>query len=159
MIEEYKKLNRIRELRKMKGVTQKEVAKAIGISQGMLTNYETGKRSPRDKETWEKLANYFNVSVPYIMGLTDGDKVIAVLDSVSGMLIDTIVKSNYKRYIAAFTKLNDLGQKELFNYSESLASQEKYQLKEIDISIDGVKIENALEDYDIEIIKRKKDDK
>ncbi|WP_370656967.1 helix-turn-helix domain-containing protein, partial [Klebsiella pneumoniae] len=45
--EVYKALNRIKELRIEKGVTQSTVAKAIGISQGMLTNYETGKRSPR----------------------------------------------------------------------------------------------------------------
>lgn len=65
----YKKLNRIKDLRTKKGVTQKEVAKAIGISQGMFTNYETGKRSPRDKEIWEKMAEYFEVPVNYLMGL------------------------------------------------------------------------------------------
>lgn len=70
MDKEFKKLNRIKELRLAKGVTQKEVAEAVGISQGMLTNYETGKRSPRDKKVWEELAAYFSVDVPYLMGIS-----------------------------------------------------------------------------------------
>lgn len=151
-------MNRIKELRKDRKITITELSEALKIPQSTLTNYENGKRSPRDEETWEKLANYFGVSVPYIMGLTDSDKVIDMLDRLSGIVIDTVVKTNYKRYIAAFTKLNDLGQKELFEYSESLASQKKYQREEIDLSIDGIKVENVLEDYDIEIIKRKKSD-
>ncbi|MEV6401192.1 helix-turn-helix transcriptional regulator [Streptomyces sp. NPDC051907] len=69
--EVYKALNRIKELRIEKGVTQSTVAKAIGISQGMLTNYETGKRSPRDFKVWQDLADYFDVTTSYIMGTSD----------------------------------------------------------------------------------------
>ena len=69
--EVYKALNRIKELRIEKGVTQSTVAKAIGISQGMLTNYETGKRSPRDFKVWQDLADYFEVTTSYIMGTSD----------------------------------------------------------------------------------------
>lgn len=64
-------MNRIRELRKSKGVKLKEVAEAVNIAPSQLSFYETGKRQPRDKETWQKLANYFGVSVAYLMGLTD----------------------------------------------------------------------------------------
>ena len=64
-------MNRIKELRKNKGVTVKELSEIIGISQSMLSNYENGNSEPRDKETWKKLADYFDVSVAYIMGLSD----------------------------------------------------------------------------------------
>lgn len=64
-------MNRIKELRKNKGVTVKELSEIIGISQSMLSNYENGNSEPRDKETWQKLADYFGVSVAYIMGLSD----------------------------------------------------------------------------------------
>lgn len=64
-------MNRIKELRKNKGVTVKELSEIIGISQSMLSNYENGNSEPRDKETWRKLADYFGVSVAYVMGLTD----------------------------------------------------------------------------------------
>ena len=40
----------------------------IGIPSNTLSQYETGKREPR-LETWEKLANFWEVSVPYLQGL------------------------------------------------------------------------------------------
>lgn len=64
-------MNRIKELRKDRKITITELSEALKIPQSTLTNYENGKRSPRDEETWEKLANYFGVSVPYVMGLND----------------------------------------------------------------------------------------
>ncbi len=64
-------MNRIKELRKAKGVTVKELAETLGIAQSMLTNYENGSSTPRDQSVWEKLAGYFGVSVSYLMGLTD----------------------------------------------------------------------------------------
>jgi transcriptional regulator with XRE-family HTH domain len=68
----------LKELRKSKNLTLKELATELNrkydlsFSDGQLSNYENGKRTPRDKETWQKLADYFNVSVPYIMGLDEG---------------------------------------------------------------------------------------
>lgn len=64
-------MNRIKELRKAKGVTVKELAETLGIAQSMLTNYENGSSTPRDQSVWEKLSEYFGVSVSYLMGLTD----------------------------------------------------------------------------------------
>ena len=32
---------------------------------------EPGQSAPRDDETWGRLANYFGVSISYLMGLTD----------------------------------------------------------------------------------------
>lgn len=64
-------MNRIKELRKAKGVTVKELAETLGIAQSMLTNYENGSSTPRDQSVWEKLSEYFGVSVSYLMGLTN----------------------------------------------------------------------------------------
>lgn len=36
----------------------------------MLTNYENDSSTPRDQSVWEKLAEYFGMSVSYLMGLT-----------------------------------------------------------------------------------------
>lgn len=62
-------MNRIEKCRKEKGLDQKQLAKHIGITQQSISLYETGKREPR-KKTWQKLASFFNVSVPYLQGLT-----------------------------------------------------------------------------------------
>ena len=64
-------MNKLREARKIKGLTLKEVAEDVGIADNTLQQYETEKREPK-KETWVKLANYYDVSVAYLMGLPDG---------------------------------------------------------------------------------------
>lgn len=62
-------MNRIKELRKKKGVTQKQVADDTGISFVTLSRYETGKRELSDKRVREVLAGYFDVPVSYVMGI------------------------------------------------------------------------------------------
>ena len=64
-------MNKLREARKIKGLTLKEVAEDVGIADNTLQQYETEKREPR-RETWLKLADYYCVPVAYLMGLPDG---------------------------------------------------------------------------------------
>ena len=64
-------MNRIKELRKLVGMTAKELADILGISQSMLTNYENGSSTPREYSVWRKISDQFNVSISYLMGLTD----------------------------------------------------------------------------------------
>lgn len=64
-------MNRLRQLRKSKGLTIKEVADEIGFSETRLHQYETEKREPK-RETWLKLADYYDVPASYLMGLPDG---------------------------------------------------------------------------------------
>ena len=59
--------NRILELRKKKKVSQGDVAKALNVTRQAISQYETGDREPR-LETWQKLASFFHVSVPYLQG-------------------------------------------------------------------------------------------
>ena len=59
--------NRIKELRQSKGLSQSELAQKVGISNQAISHYETGKRHAKI-ETWQKLADYFDVSVPYLQG-------------------------------------------------------------------------------------------
>lgn len=63
-------MNKIKELRKERNITVAELAKELGISQSMLTNYENGNGTPRDESIWEKLAQIFGVSKSHVMGLT-----------------------------------------------------------------------------------------
>lgn len=59
--------NRIKELREKKDVSQGDLAKVTGLTRQAISNYENNERTP-NKEIWEKLASYFNVSVPYLKG-------------------------------------------------------------------------------------------
>ncbi|XKU94518.1 helix-turn-helix transcriptional regulator [Lactobacillus acidophilus] len=59
--------NRIKELRKLNKISQKDLVSNLGITQQALSNYEKEKRIP-DQPTWQALANFFNVSVDYLKG-------------------------------------------------------------------------------------------
>ena len=61
--------NRIRELRQQKHLTLQELGDKLGLANNTLSQYETGKREPK-LETWQKLADFFNVSVPYLQGFS-----------------------------------------------------------------------------------------
>ena len=60
-------MNRIKELRKENGISLNELSLKTGISSPTLSRYETGKRKPKI-ENWQKLADFFEVPVPYITG-------------------------------------------------------------------------------------------
>ena len=49
-------MNKIKELRKENNITVAELAKELGISQSMLTNYENGNGTPRDDSIWDRLS-------------------------------------------------------------------------------------------------------
>lgn len=62
--------NRLKELRVKKKKTQLNVQLETGIEQALLSKYESGKRIP-PTETLIILADYYKVSMDYIMGRTD----------------------------------------------------------------------------------------
>ncbi|MCK8824880.1 helix-turn-helix domain-containing protein [Fuchsiella alkaliacetigena] len=64
---------RIKKLRKEFDLTQEKLAKKVGVSRATIAGYETkGKEPPYD--TLTKLAEIFNVSTDYLLGLTDERK-------------------------------------------------------------------------------------
>ena len=62
-------MNRIRELRKQKDMTQKELAKHLQIANSTLSYWEMGRYEP-DSEALLKLSRFFKVPIDYIL---DGD--------------------------------------------------------------------------------------
>ena len=61
---------RLQELRKKKGITQLRLATELNTTQNTISRYETGEHEPGIAELI-KLADYFNVSVDYLIGRTD----------------------------------------------------------------------------------------
>ena len=62
--------NRIKQLRTNHNYTLDDMEEKTGIKRGTYSNYENGKTEPK-LETWQKLADYFNVSVPYLQGYAE----------------------------------------------------------------------------------------
>ena len=61
---------KLKQLRKEKGVDQKTVAKNIGVTASAYSNYEQGIREP-NMEIIVALCKYYEVSADYLLGLED----------------------------------------------------------------------------------------
>jgi len=61
---------RLKELRKKKGISQLRLATDLNTTQNTISRYETGEREPGIAELI-KMADYFNVSVDYLIGRTE----------------------------------------------------------------------------------------
>lgn len=108
-------MNRLKELRKEKGLTLAKLREELKDKQGIsfstsqLFSFENGKRSPRRKDAWELIADYFNVFVPYLLGYdSDFEKQIRIdtLNDIINKLHTTYVslleKTDKEAFLAGF---------------------------------------------------------
>lgn len=61
---------RLKELRMERSLGQVALAESIGVSKAVVSMWETGKREP-SMTSLIALANFYGVSIDYIVGLTD----------------------------------------------------------------------------------------
>ena len=66
-------MNRIKELRQKKKITQEELARILGVKKLTVSRWERGESQIKQDRTC-KLAEYFNVSVGYLLGYTDKEQ-------------------------------------------------------------------------------------
>ena len=64
---------RLRFLRKQRGISQLKLALDLHLNQNSISRYETGEREA-DYRTLIALADYFNVSIDYLLERTDNPK-------------------------------------------------------------------------------------
>ena len=115
-------MNRIKEIRQEKKLSQKDLAKKLNISKQAISLYEKGDREPK-LETWQKLADFFGVSVPYLQGISD----IEDLEPVS----------TFEKFFASLEKTPD-GKSVKVPVNEMLALANGLELKTF------LKINNAI---------------
>lgn len=66
---------RLKELRKSRGLSQKEFSKEIGVAQNTVSNWENGNRLMKIN-TATKIAAYFGVSTDYLLGTELNDTIV-----------------------------------------------------------------------------------
>ena len=81
---------RLREIRTSKGISQLKLAMELNTSQNTISRYETGEREPGLVELI-KIADYFNVSVDFLLERTDNPKILKWTDSVVGSFFMVII--------------------------------------------------------------------
>lgn len=87
--------HRLKELRKKEGLIQEQVANILGTNQSQYGKYENGKTN-LSLENAKILADYFGVSIPYLLGIDDTSTLIDPFQKLPnriGELIDTSNKT------------------------------------------------------------------
>ena len=126
-------MNKIKELRKEKNITVADLAKELGISQSMLTNYENGNGTPRDESIWEKLSQIFGVSKSHVMGLTTDIETankVKPLKVVVDMSQPVSIQPKNQTDLDVLLKLDLIDSddmKEVSEFLDKLLAQEKYE--------------------------------
>lgn len=65
---------RLKELRQNKKISQLKLSLDLNMNQNTISRYETGEREA-DYKTLIKIADYFNVSIDYLLGRTNNPKI------------------------------------------------------------------------------------
>ena len=78
-------MNRLKELRKEKKLTQKELADKINVSKITVLRWENGERQIKPDKA-EKLADFFGVSVGYLLGYDNDFKKQIRIDTLNDIL-------------------------------------------------------------------------
>lgn len=93
---------RVRELRELSGFSsQQSFADAFGVAQSTVGNWEAGKREP-NYETTMKLADFFQVSIDYLLGRDDMKQTIRTDEPIS------ILFSMYSITVKQFSEISGL---------------------------------------------------
>lgn len=88
-------MKNLKEIRLKHQKQQQEIADYLGINRVSYARYESGERQP-DFQTVAKIADYFNVSVDYLLGRTDDPHPAISNDDVKNA-IDEYVKNKGKQ--------------------------------------------------------------
>lgn len=105
----------IKELRKEKNCTQKEVADVLGVKQDSISLWENDKRLP-DTQYIVQMAKFFDVSTDYLLGLS-GDYEKAFIDNCNS---EVFVTSNEVQLIYSCRNLSEEKKQLLFDYIKIL---------------------------------------
>ena len=99
---------RIKQLRKKKGIRQSELAEVIGVKNNTVSTWERGTRKP-DFEALNLLSDYFDVSFEYILGSSDKEeaRVKPTQDELDQLALSALADDlydNMKKYCQLSTK-------------------------------------------------------
>ena len=83
---------RLTELRKERGLSQKEAAAALGVSQALLSHYEKGIRECR-LDFLAKACEYYDVTADYLLGLSENRRALNDIYTDTELSTDSKIKS------------------------------------------------------------------
>lgn len=107
--------NRLKELRQKNQMTMKELGEKLGYSESTISMYESGKRQPKTSNDYIRIADFFEVTVDYLLGRTDNPNAfIQILDYNNKNYefeLDKLVLPNGLTYEEMVEAIKDLKEK------------------------------------------------
>ena len=100
--------DRIKQLRKQKGLTQKEMAEAVGVGVSTIAMWESGKRTPSFK-LLNDLSDLFDKSIDYILGTSDDDRSPKLNDAQVEQLGTWEIQSELIDILRQYLQLDEYG--------------------------------------------------
>jgi len=104
-------MNRLKELRKEKKLTQEELAQEIGVSKITILRWENGERQIKPEKA-QQLADYFGVSVGYLLGYEEAktlENILKDAEEYLEMTEDDLLSDNYSSRIKiALSEMTDI---------------------------------------------------
>ena len=137
---------RLKQLRKEKGITQTDLAKALGVSSGTVAMWETGKRKP-SFEMFDRLTEVFEKRLDYILGTSDDPTPFKAGEGEAMVTGRWIAQEEYEDVMRKFSLLDDFGQKTVAGVlrTEFARCQEQGTLKSGNSVSVSVKIREVLD--------------
>jgi len=109
---------RLFEIMSEKKVTQQALSENISVSQGNISDWKNGRSFPK-VDALIKIADYFDVSVDYLLGRTD------VREPAGGSSAPQLSVEE-KRLLRLFAELNAEGRDKLLGYADDMIASGKY---------------------------------
>lgn len=111
---------RIRELRKIAGLSQEELGRRVGVQRAAINKYEKGTVTNIPLHTIEQLANTFEVSPTYIVGWEDTESnplstEVKVLQGIKRFFGTDVID-----LIETYTELSPAGKRRVFSYTNDV---------------------------------------
>lgn len=97
-------MNIVKELRKKKGIQQKELAISIGVSRPTVSEWESNKKDPSG-ERLKKLAEFFDVDELVILGKGVVDLDHPETEKIKQMILEKLKESQPKTEEARFVSI------------------------------------------------------
>lgn len=99
---------RLKQLRKEKGLTQVTLAETLGVSKGTVAMWETGKRMP-GFDMLTRLSELFDKRVDYIIGTSEDRRSATLTEKELVQLGEWAVEENYEDMLRKYALLDDYG--------------------------------------------------
>ena len=99
----------LKRLRNQKGLSQEELGKKIGVSKSTIAMWEAGRREPKDYETLEIIADFFNVNMEVLLnGRLSPIKIPVLGRVIAGVPIEAVEEIlDYEEISRAMAKQGD----------------------------------------------------